>query len=167
VAKFSLEGGDLLSYTTIAKSNAYPESRYLNNGDFEKVSVSRSDYDYEYDEGRGKVVCAPDGSCYFTINIEDMKDTIIFGSPVIKQQVKNSSFGLYPNPAKGIVYIRYNPNQTVTSARILNLAGQTVFYSKKTENNKLNIEFLTSGIYLIRIEFSDNSRAIQKLIVKN
>jgi hypothetical protein len=96
-----------------------------------------------------------------------MKDTIILGSPVIKQQVKNLSFGLYPNPAKGIVYIKYTPNQTVTSARILNLAGQTVFYSKKTENNKLNIDFLTSGIYLIRIEFSDNSRAIQKLIVKN
>ncbi|MBN2775305.1 MAG: T9SS type A sorting domain-containing protein, partial [Prolixibacteraceae bacterium] len=141
-------------------------ARMSTDGNFEKVNVFESDYEYDYDFGGGKVACAPDGSYYFTINIEDMKDTIILGSPVIKQRVKNISFSLYPNPAQDEIYFRVKPEQTVISGRVMNLSGQAIFKTGKIKNNRLNTGLLTNGIYFVELTFSDNSKAVGKLVVK-
>ncbi|NQU85318.1 MAG: T9SS type A sorting domain-containing protein, partial [Mariniphaga sp.] len=132
-------------------------------GDYEFVNSYFTGYNSVYEWGAGRVACSPDGSLYFTTNIQD---SISLGVPFYKQGLESGGFELYPNPANEVVNFRYNPNQTITSARIINLSGQTVYESKDIKTNQLNIGFLKSGIYLVELEFSDKSRAIQKFIVK-
>ncbi|NQU84628.1 MAG: T9SS type A sorting domain-containing protein [Mariniphaga sp.] len=156
-------GKDAVFSPTIQTQHAGPFIAKLDkNGDYEYVNSYYTGYDDNDERGTGHVACASNGDFYFSTSFED---SITLNIESYKKRLTNAFFELYPNPAKETIYLSYNPNQTVNSARILNLSGQTVFKARGIKNKQLNIGFLTSGIYLVELEFSDNSRATQKLIV--
>jgi hypothetical protein len=78
--------------------------------------------------------------------------------------VKAQTLGIYPNPAKEVVYLSYLQANSVVS--IKDLTGRTVkTYTKLSgENVKLDLP-LAAGVYFIQIE-GNNATTTQKLIVK-
>jgi hypothetical protein len=75
-----------------------------------------------------------------------------------------ATLGIYPNPAKGVVYLSYLQANSVVS--IKDLTGRTVkTYTKLSgENVKLDLP-VAAGIYFIQVE-GNNATTTHKLIVK-
>lgn len=73
-----------------------------------------------------------------------------------------SNFNIYPNPAKGILYIDSNTVE-VSSIKIYDLLGKQVFSQNGLENNELNISSLNSGLYLLKIDTLEG--AVNKKII--
>ena len=68
------------------------------------------------------------------------------------------SWYVYPNPSMGTV--SFSKNLIGKEIRIMNHFGQTVF-SKELEHNEINLEELSSGIYLIQCEGFTKTLVIQ------
>lgn len=78
-----------------------------------------------------------------------------------KEQKMANTVSVYPNPVKNNLYLNSEGN-TVT-ANIYNLTGQLV-KSPKIEENKIQTEDLSSGVYLIKLNMEDGSTATLKFI---
>ncbi|WP_196890017.1 T9SS type A sorting domain-containing protein [Aureivirga sp. CE67] len=77
------------------------------------------------------------------------------------------SFSIHPNPAKNSVQIS-TKNYSIKKIEICDIHGKTVFvqnYANYTTNEFLNLEHLTTGIYLVKTS-SDNEQLIEKLIIQ-
>ncbi|WP_051878406.1 T9SS-dependent M36 family metallopeptidase [Chryseobacterium sp. FH1] len=96
----------------------------------------------------------------------DVPEGCILGTDDI---VKNKSFGIYPNPAKGEFFIKTAP--TVGSATvkidIIDLSGKVVksLERKKNSSDSVSTQGLIKGTYLVVITENGKSDA-QKLIVE-
>lgn len=80
------------------------------------------------------------------------------------QALQNETFGIYPNPAKDVVYIKTGhtllQNATI---KIVNSAGQTVLYKSQT-GNLLDISALQNGLYLMQIIYNGKTASAKLLI---
>ena len=74
---------------------------------------------------------------------------------------ESTTFSVYPNPANDFVTIKSNYNETISSLKIIDVLGKTVFI--QNNNETINIQNLTKGIYVIQIS-TENINYIQKLI---
>ncbi|MDR2058032.1 MAG: choice-of-anchor J domain-containing protein [Dysgonamonadaceae bacterium] len=84
---------------------------------------------------------------------------------VVPEPNKQTSFVIFPNPAKDAVYISHVPENSIV--QILDLTGR-VLESHKMTNSGNNVKLdlnLNKGVYFIQINNS-NTKAMQKLIVK-
>ena len=83
-------------------------------------------------------------------------------------EVEDQGFSIYPNPVSGnMLYISLHNLAQAESFAIINGAGQTVKTEQLSNNNsEIDITGLTSGVYIVKIQFSNNSYQIKKLIVK-
>ena len=79
----------------------------------------------------------------------------------------NSSFRLFPNPAKENVTISSTSNELIKSVQILNVSGQEVSISNQIMNNTfhLNNLNLSPGIYFIKVSNTDGQAKNLKLII--
>lgn len=68
-----------------------------------------------------------------------------------------------PNPV--IDELSINTKAKVNAVEVYNLAGQKVWSSDKVMNNKVDLNFLTKGIYIIKVE-TDTSKESIKFIKK-
>ncbi|MGM0497354.1 MAG: T9SS type A sorting domain-containing protein, partial [Bacteroidota bacterium] len=93
-------------------------------------------------------------SAIVTVNLEETGIHTIAG-----QKIK-----VYPNPAKGFVYI--DTEIESLQVKIINLNGKTM-YEGFTGNtsNKINIDSFPEGLYLLQLKKDDNI-INQKLMVK-
>jgi hypothetical protein len=74
----------------------------------------------------------------------------------------NTGIRVYPNPACNEVIL--NSEQNINRVAITDLSGKVLLSeSFNTNNYKMNISGLTSGIYLMQIE-TENGKSVQKLI---
>jgi Secretion system C-terminal sorting domain/Kelch motif len=80
------------------------------------------------------------------------------------QALQNETFGIYPNPAKDLVYIKTG-NTLLQNAtiKIVNSAGQTVLYKSQT-GNLLDISALQNGLYLMQIIYNGKTASAKLLI---
>ncbi len=70
---------------------------------------------------------------------------------------------IYPNPTKDILNI-FSRNNKVLSIQLFDMLGRNV-KSNKTENTSLDIAFLPSGIYILKIDFQTDS-VVRRIIKK-
>ena len=92
------------------------------------------------------------------VSAQLLNDNVISG--IAENQ--SEKFEVYPNPAKQFISIKArNP---VLSLTIYDSVGKIVL-SKETEINSVNIHRLNQGIYFLKLQFSNHTTAIQKLIV--
>lgn len=78
------------------------------------------------------------------------------------------SFKLYPNPAQGKVLIGLgNMQNKVNSMSIFNIFGQLVETRHNFTENTISIPLInySSGVYFVEITFSENSKALKKLLI--
>ena len=87
-----------------------------------------------------------------------------FVNPVLStQDVNEDYFSVFPNPASDFINIKTNNNDEVF-VTVFDMLGKSVL-KQTTNNNKLNISKLVSGIYLLQIN-QNNSIITKKLIVE-
>ena len=80
-----------------------------------------------------------------------------------------SSIRLYPNPATNFVVLNFNDdNRRPSAIFISDMNGQNVYTQKGNiySGQKINCTSLKEGIYMIRIQMSDNTTEVQKLQIK-
>lgn len=81
----------------------------------------------------------------------------------IDQSVNKDKLHIYPNPVKNSLYLE--ANDKINKLDIFNIQGEKLISLKpKMENISLNTEKLNSGIYIVKVFFSDNSMVIKKFI---
>lgn len=73
----------------------------------------------------------------------------------------DNHFSLYPNPTYGPIYLKSEEN--IANIILFDMIGQKVF-QKKINNGFIDLTNLSSGIYLLRIEFSDGKTQTTKVI---
>lgn len=79
--------------------------------------------------------------------------------------VKDSSFLLYPNPANDFIKIQKNETSAIAfEYKIVDLVGRVVKTGKSSYNEKISIENLKTGNYIIQIETVLGEKMTEKLI---
>ncbi len=89
----------------------------------------------------------------------------------LKIKPKDNIVKIYPNPADNFVYlnfINFEPSKIHPEiSGLIDILGKPVknlFFNKLSENNKINISDIQSGVYFIKIEY--NQKIIIKKIIK-
>ncbi len=97
--------------------------------------------------------------------------TLVFKEPSLtieEESFRESSIGIYPNPAFNQVTIDYNGSIPLTQVTLLNTSGKVVRTFNLTEFNgkkNLDLEGISSGMYFINIKSIQDS-IIKKLLIK-
>jgi alpha-tubulin suppressor-like RCC1 family protein len=71
-------------------------------------------------------------------------------SPLSIENFSDNSFIVYPNPAKGFITIKKNDNLLIDKFIVIDINGKVVI-DEKNLDDKLNIEQLPNGVYLLQI----------------
>jgi len=103
---------------------------------------------------------ATDGDTDDTEDYNFYVDNFRIADQLNAQTVTEIPNGFYPNPVEDVIY--FNPALDVQRAEITTLNGQ-ILYSGKVAGNKLNVQNMEKGIYLLRI-WTENQAAVYKLI---
>lgn len=74
------------------------------------------------------------------------------------------ALSVYPNPATDVININMGSNKIAQSIEIVNLAGQSVFKTKAVET--LDVSFLASGVYVLRVKDGDNVTHMTRIVKK-
>lgn len=90
--------------------------------------------------------------------------TIIPELSTFEQNASKISSVIYPNPTTGVFHIKSTDNQSVNNIEIFDMAGKYLD-NYKSINNEYNIGNLSSGIYIVKIFYNNNSTSSRKLIV--
>jgi hypothetical protein len=78
--------------------------------------------------------------------------------------ITTAAFEIFPNPCQGILNLN-NPLSAELS--IHNIKGQVVRELKDlAPNSQVNLNDLSSGLYLVQVRLSDNSFTSEKLIIE-
>ncbi len=85
----------------------------------------------------------------------------------VNENVSNSSFGLFPNPANQFVTIGIEDEGNWNEVIVSDLTGKTVLSQKVTGSSlKLQLENLQPGMYLVSLH-AENNTSTRKLIIRN
>ncbi|MCD4794206.1 MAG: S8 family serine peptidase [Bacteroidales bacterium] len=98
----------------------------------------------------------------------DRFELIFEKSAVSVPQAFNTSVVLYPNPNTGLFYLTVGNKASDFNVEITNVTGQ-IIYKNTFENNlttEINMNSHSSGVYFVKIKFSDNSEINKKIILK-
>lgn len=82
------------------------------------------------------------------------KQAGILTKAAVKEKVSDTKTQIFPNPVKNFLYIK-SDNQKDYYYQIYNMSGQLI-KSGKFEDEKTDLSSLTTGVYLIRINNSEN-----------
>jgi len=96
-----------------------------------------------------------------------MLDDIVVTGTVITDIAENNeitpSFDIYPNPSNGSFTIE--SNKQLGNVKIFDIAGKNIF-EKNINDNKVFVDGLKQGIYLISVLDNNNQTLTKKIIVK-
>ncbi len=70
-----------------------------------------------------------------------------------------AKFNLSPNPVKDILNINVQETE-VANVTVISVTGQTVF---EGQSSKLDLSQLQNGMYIVKIQFSNNQTAVKKI----
>lgn len=119
-----------------------PTHTYQDNGNYLVKAKLFSDCGYIFDS-----------SYVFIVGIDNIDDF-------------NKDLKLYPNPNNGLLNIDYKGDATLNSVEIYNILGQKVYESVINGNNtKLNLQFLSNGMYQILIH-TDKGKLSKKIEIR-
>lgn len=137
----------------------YGRGNYLGFDRFGRMQISNNDIDpysamncrcvkqEDNNSSRGPIPTLP-----VTFNT-GMQAKSVFSKEMIVEKQKNNKFIFYPNPVKDILFINNNDKKTYYY-QIYNMLGQKI-HEGKFENNKTDISSLSTGIYFIRLNDSE------------
>lgn len=87
------------------------------------------------------------------------------GLMVGKEEIKYSTFKVYPNPAKDFIYIQSENIDNETYLDIINLNGEIVYQEVlQKNNNRINLN-LSAGLYNLRLINKQGISETSKLVI--
>jgi len=73
---------------------------------------------------------------------------------------------VYPNPAKGMVNVLLDPDVKQLEVTVMNMLGNVVLKDSFSENSvRLNVEHLSTGMYLLKVN-TENGSQIKQLMIQ-
>lgn len=94
----------------------------------------------------------------------DVVNVIDKGTEVLSKSIQ-TDVTLYPNPARGKIYLIFNNNHGKTQISINDILGKVLINNIiPEENGEINVSSLKDGIYLIRI-LINNTTVTKKLVI--
>lgn len=77
-----------------------------------------------------------------------------------------ANFTIYPNPSNGALRVHAN-TQNMLGIRVYDLAGRSIEQHRITGNNaELNLPALSSGVYLLEVEFESGFKKSERLVIQ-
>lgn len=85
------------------------------------------------------------------------------GSTLGLSENNSNQFALYPNPVKDIINIQLKDMQEIADAKVYDINGRMVS-NVKVQDNKLNVQTLNTGTYILILQDSNGNKFSQKFI---
>ena len=84
---------------------------------------------------------------------------------ISENPLENSNFILYPNPASDFISILSKNNDVLSAVSIYSITGRLIQDSRPT-TNVIDVSSLSSGTFMIKVQFEGDSKPYFKLMVK-
>ena len=150
----SLDGGQTWDYTLVESTP--------NNGI----------YTFIIPEGIGettnaRIMIKPINNIYLAVN----KSNFTINSPLASNDIDNKipEFIIYPNPNNGIFSIDFPKKYNQITINVFDMTGRQVAQSTSTQvslkSHKINLNHLTNGVYIIKVQVDQDSFS-KKIIIK-
>jgi hypothetical protein len=80
----------------------------------------------------------------------------------------NNGFGIYPNPASGVLHIRFAGTANTFTLTLYNIMGSIVFKQPYTQTDRadIGVETLSVGIYYLMVKVGDMPPEMRKVIIE-
>lgn len=148
--------------------------RYLPNGTRDitfgsdgiaKILVSNSFQDggYSVFQPNGKLVVGGAFSNDSTTKMDMYLFRLTTGTLLSTKDLPNSKFISYPNPAEHFITIRNSQNESFVY-QIFDLSGKLIKTGKSKTNEKIDIQNLKKGNYILQLESENGQKQTLKLI---
>lgn len=89
--------------------------------------------------------------------------------PTSKNDLKNKSFSIYPNPSSGTIRVEWNDIQSISHVKIFSSKGDLVYWDRTNKlTNYLDLNpknSLSSGTYILQITHGGGNVSSQKLMI--
>jgi ELWxxDGT repeat protein len=95
--------------------------------------------------------------------LSEMSEPIIYTN--VNENAEVHSFEIYPNPTSGILYFKNN-SSLKSELKIFNVYGNLVYETMYKEKEEINVEDLTSGVYFVKVFYSNQKTYTKKIIKK-
>jgi hypothetical protein len=118
-------------------------------------------YVHNAPNGRPEVVSVEDK------NAPDYSKYVDLTAPIIRPEVSEKAFSIYPNPSNGIFTITTNQTYTGT-IEIYNMLGkkvESVVFNNNIRSYEINLTHYSKGIYLVNL-VSGNKKQTEKIIIE-
>ncbi len=91
-------------------------------------------------------------------------DRIVFNNNMTLSidQLEDTSFTIFPNPAKNTINISINSE--IESVRIFDITGKLVLSQRTVSDRGIDISNLKTGVYLFNVRLANGNQATKKLI---
>lgn len=86
-------------------------------------------------------------------------DVLVTAGTLATSEISKSQTSIFPNPTKGEVNIK--TDKKIKSTSVLDLSGKVI---SRGNSEKVNLNSVTKGTYLLQIEFTDGSTKTEKII---
>ncbi len=94
------------------------------------------------------------------------KLNVVEGSTLGVNDFANTTFTLYPIPAKDVLHITSTTDVEFASAKIFDLTGRIVLETSLTNEMNINVQSLTSGSYILLLN-DESGKAYSQKFIKN
>ena len=102
---------------------------------------------------------------YYRLQMFDKDGHFTYSEVVIVNLSVISAFNVYPNPAKGFVYIS---GKNINTVRITDINGKILILKSNiiNDNSVININNISKGIYIIKVQFKNGNETSEKLLIE-
>ncbi len=163
-------GYNKLNWSTASEKNsdyflierAGDDGNYQSIGRVEASGNSTSIIDYSFIDRS-----APATGAYYRLVEYDINGTKYISHSIYIGAYQSSQVSVFPNPANTSVTVRSEqPDSEFTSVEIVDIYGKALIVQSGNSSEKnIDISLLQSGIYFVRISFSETSEIIR--LIKN
>lgn len=109
--------------------------------------VSAAGYSINIDSNNNKWITTGDGLIVYNEN------QIQGPLGVYESLYKESTISIYPNPTGDLIKIKLDESEVLNQIQLYNVLGELIL-SEKTSNPQLNVQNITSGCYLVKVNTS-------------
>ena len=100
---------------------------------------------------------------YYRLMQTDLNgDNTIFDVVSTENNCNDLGLAIHPNPTTSFITI--SSEQEVTKVEIFSVDGRMISDNIQLDNNRINVESLRSGVYLLAITTKDNQSRVRKII---
>ena len=97
------------------------------------------------------------GTCSFVLTVDGVLGT---------SEVSANSFGLYPNPTSGEVFITNQSDQNIEKVTVMDVHGRTIQTLENPEGvSQVSLRNIASGVYFLNIQ-TENTSVIKRVVKK-